>query len=515
MTLRLSRAEFIALGIASAGATFMRPRKAIAMGDTLAIMQSEGPRSMDPADHTAVQTGAVLAAMYEGLTRYTETFDVAPSLATAWTADEPATTWRFTLRSGVTFHDGTPCDAAAVAASFARHLEPKRGLAGSGRFRSVIAKVEAADASTIAFTLKAPYPAFTRLLAINQASIVSPTADKTGTLGRNPVGTGPYKFVEWSASDHVTQQIFDKYWGAKPSFPKLRWSWTAEPAVMNMAIRSDDADVVNPLPPAFVAQLRNSPRIHVIDRPGAAVFWVALNAKLKPLDDVRVRQALNYATDRQSLVQTLLFGNGKPANSPLAPVTQYFDPTVTGYAYDIAKAKSLLATAGYPDGISINVAVQEPGANVAEALQGMWAPAGIKLDVQSMETGVWTQAAFGNPDKKAQQKIYSVLASWSSGAVDADLQLRPLYSTAAWAPAGANLGFYSNPDLDKLLDQAGSTTDAPTRQKLYAQAQRIIVNDAPQVLLYIPSDLTAVRANLSGIWLIPGGQVTVTGAKRT
>lgn len=512
----LTRADFLklSLGAVGLGAAGLDIRPASAAGDQLVVMQTEAPRSMDPADHTASYTAAVLAPMYEGLTRYNEKLELEPALATAWTSDPALKEWRFTLRPGVKFHDGGTMDGNAVVASFQRHLDTKRGLASSGRFRNVIASVAAPDASTVVFTLKMPYPAFARLVAINNGAIVSPAADGTGTLGRKAVGTGPFRFVEWRSGDYVQQERNPDYWGEKPSFAKMRWTWSSEAAVMNMALQTGDADVVNPLPPLFAGPLKARDDATLLEGSSAAVFWVALDTKLAPLDDVRVRQAINYATDREALVRALLLGYATPANSPLGPVTFGYDPTCPVYAHDVAKAKALLKEAGHPDGISIAIAVQEPQANIAQALQGMWADAGIKLDVRRMEGGVWTQAAFASPEKKAQEGTHCVLASWSSGTFDADLQLRPLYYTASAPPGGANLGFYSNPALDALIDKAGASADPAERKTLYAQAQRTIQADAPHVLLYYPKDLAGISASVKGLWVIPGGQVMAAGARR-
>jgi len=511
----LSRADFLKLGLGAAGvAALSRPHAAWADASQLTIMQTEAPRSMDPADHTASYTAAVLGTMYEGLTQYDSTLTLRPGLATTWSANAAQTEWSFTLRPGVMFHDDTPLDAAAVVASFERHLDTKRGLASSGRFRAVIARVAATGPMEVKFTLKAAYPAFLRLVAINNAAIVSPTADKTGTLGRQAVGSGPFRFVEWRSGDYVQQARNAAYWGDKPSFASMRWTWTSEAAVMNMALQTGDADVVNPLPPLFAGAVKNRADATLLEGSSAAVFWVSLNTQLKPLDDVRVRQALNYATDRAALVRSLLYGYATPANSPLAPVTFGYDASVPGYAHDVAKAKALLKEAGYPDGIAISLAVQEPQANLAQALQGMWAEAGIKLDVRRMESGVWTQAAFAKPEQKAQQGTNSVLASWSSGTFDADLQLRPLYATASAPPGGANLGFYSNPALDALIDKAGQSADPDERKKLYGEAQRIIQTDAPHVLLYYPKDLAGLSSAIKDLWVLPGGQVMPRWAKR-
>ncbi len=478
----------------------------------LSIMQSEPPRSMDPADQTATFTGNVLAPVYEGLTRFNKALEIEPLLATKWSVNKAGTEWTFTLRSGVQFQDGTPFNAAAVVTSFGRQLDEKRGLAASGRFRTVIDKVTAINPTTVRFTLKKPYPAFPSLMSGNAAFIVSPAADKKGTLGRQPVGTGPYSFVEWKSGEYVLEKANPKYWGKQPGIPSLKWTWTSEPSVMNLAIQSGQADLVNPLPPIFTQVLKNNPKVTLLQGKGASVFWLSLNVKLKPLNDVRVRQALNYATDQKALVATLLRGYGEPANSPLAPADFGYDPAAPGYPYDVAKAKKLLSDAGYPNGVTVSVASQEPDSSIVQALQGMWAKAGITLKIMQMESGVWSEAAFGTPEQKAKAGINSSFASWSAGTLDADGQLSPLYATSSASPAGANLGFYSNPKLDALLTQGSAETDTAKRKTIYAQAQRIISQDAAHVLLYYPSDIAAVRSTVKGVWIFPGGGIRLEDA---
>lgn len=483
-------------------------------GKVLTLMQTEPPRSMDPADQTATFTANILDTMYESLTQFDQNLDIKPLLATKWAPSKDGKTWTFTLRPGVKFHDGTPMNAAAVVYSFQRHLDEKRGLAASGRFRKIISKVTAPNATTVVFTLKNAYPAFPRLMSSTSAAIISPTADKKGTLGRVPVGTGPYKFTEWKSAEYVSEARNPAYWGKKPSLDGLKWTWTSEPSVLNLAIQSGQADVVNPLPPIFTQTLKNNSQVNILQGKGASVFWLALNTKLKPLDDARVRQALSYATDQKALVATLLRGYGQIANSPLAPADFGYDPTVPAYTYSVEKAKELLKAAGYPDGISINVASQESDANIVQALQGMWAKAGIKLDIKQMESGVWTQAAFGTPEEKAKAGTNSVFASWSAGTLDADGQLTPLYATSSFSPASANLGFYSNPKVDSLLAQGSAETDSAKRKVIYAQAQRIIMQDAAHVLLYYPTDIAAVRSNVKGVWIFPGGGVRLDDASK-
>lgn len=483
-----------------------------ALAATLNVLQSEAPRSMDPGDQTATFTAAVLDPMYEGLLRRNPELKLEPALATEWSADASGLVWTFKLRPGVSFHDGAPFNAEAVVKNFERHLDTKRGLAASGRVRAVLDAVRAVDDMTVEFKLKGPYPAFLALLTTGPCLMVSPKADAAGTVGRAAVGTGPYKLVEYKTGEFVLMDKFAGYWGKPGGTDQIKWTWSAEQSVLNMAMQSGDADVVNPLPPIFAKAVEANPKLRLSNTDGSAVFWVSLNTKLKPLDDVRVRQALNFATDKPALVQAIMTGFAKPANSPLAAVTPGYDAALNPYPTDIAKAKDLLKQAGLPDGFSMSVAVQEPEARIAEVLQGMWAKAGVKLEVRKMESGVWSKAAFGKPEEKEAAGLGSVLASWSSGVNGADLQLRPLYHSGNWSPASANLGFYASPTVDGLIDKAASTLDETARNAIYGEAQKVINTDAPHVLLYYKKDLYAARADIKDIWVVPGGQVMVKNA---
>ena len=173
------------------------------------------------------------------------------------------------------------------------------------------------------------------------------------------------------------------------------------------------------------------------------------------------------------------------------------------------QAKLLLAQAGYGNGLTLKIAVQEIDVDLVEALQGMWAKVNLNLEIDQMESGVFSQAIFGSPQQKAEQGIQCVFASWSSEDLDPDYQLGPLYQTKAWSPAGANLGFYSNPHLDELLEKAAGELNSERRTALYHQAQQIISEDAPHVLLYYSRDLAARHRATSAapMYLLPGGRV--------
>jgi glutathione transport system substrate-binding protein len=477
----------------------------------ITVMQLEPPLTMDPGDHTASLTGDVLDPVYEGLTRFDENLHVVPCLATDWSVDASGTRWTLQLRRDVQFHDGAPFDAQAVVGSFARLLDPHRGLAAGSRLRTVVGGVQATAPGTVLFTLKTSYAAFLSMLAVTP--IVSPAADKQGILSRHAVGTGPYKFVEWKTGEYVLEQRNERYWGPRPATAELKWMWTSEPMLLNMSVVAGQADIVNPLPPIFAQALTRNRKVKVIQGGEARVYWMALNMKMRPLDDLRVRRALNYATDREALVRTQLRGYGTPAKSPLAPADFAYDAQVPGYPYDPGQAKVLLAQAGYANGVTLKAVVQAADADLLEALQGMWAKVNVDLQIEKMESGVFSQAIFGSPQQKAEQGIHCVFASWAAEDLDPDYQLSPLYRTRAWSPAGANLGFYSNPHLDTLLDQAAGELDTAKRTELYAQAQQLISDDAPHVLLYYSRDLAAIHngSKVKRLRLLPGGRVEFDG----
>jgi ABC-type transport system substrate-binding protein len=470
-------------------------------------MQPEAPLTMDPADHTATLTMDVLDPIYESLTRFDQNLQVAPSLATKWNVDSSGTKWTLELRRGVRFHDGTPFDAQAVVDSFNRLLDPDRRLAGASRIRTIVMRVAATGPSAVVFTLASPYASFLRMLAVTP--IVSPSADKQGKLSRQAVGTGPYKFLEWKTGEYVLEERNEQYWGSRPAVKQLKWIWTSEPVLMNMSVLAGEADIVNPLPPIFAEALSRNRKVKLIEGKESRVFWVALNTQAKPLEDIRVRRALNYATDREALVRTQLRGFGVPASSPLAPVDFAYDPETRGYPYDLERAKLLLAEAGYPNGFALKIAVQESDVHLVEALQGMWGNIHVNLKIEEMENGVFSQAIFGSPKQKAEQGIDCVFSSWAADDTDPDLQLNPLYRSNAWSPSSANLGFYANPHLDVLLESAAAELDVEKREALYRQAQQIISDDAPHVLLYYARDIAAehLGTTLPAVRLLPGGRV--------
>lgn len=496
-------------------AAWLGPGCSPARPATLSIMQSEPPRSMDPADHTATFTASVLDPVYEGLVHMQPDGRIVPLLATAWTASADGLDWRFTLRPGVRFHDGAPFDAQAAVASFQRLLSPTRGLAGAGRFRGVLESV-AADGDGLRMRLRRPYAFLLQLLAAPQAGIVSPAADRAGTLARHADGTGPYRFVRWDAGEDVVEARDPGWWGAgqapagRPE--ALRWTWSSEASVMNMALRSGAVQVAVPFAPLFARLGMRDPSLRIDRNDGAAVYFVALNTRLPPLGDARVRRALSLATDRDGLVAALLHGFGTAACSPLPPSLAGCGGLRPALGFDPAAARALLSQAGLPKGFALSVAVQEPEEPIAEALQAMWADVGVQLEIRRLESGVWAEAAFAGPQSKADSRLGAVIASWASP-FQPDIELDALFASTSAAPAGANLGFFVDPGLDRELAEAAATLDPAARAARYGIVQDRIVAGMPDILLYTRADLLGRQREVSGIGLMPGGEIDLGRAR--
>lgn len=476
--------------------------------EELTVMQSEAPLTMDPANHSADYTSAVLYPVYETLTMFNDEMEVVPSLAEKWEVSEGGKEWTYELKKGIDFHDGSELDAGVVKANFERILNPDNGLSTRSRFADVIDKIVIIDDYTIRFVLNKSYPAFHHLTSLSSGSIISPKALEKDNkfLARNAVGTGPYKFVEWVSGERVVLEKNEDYRKQNDRIEKLVFKWSPEKSVRVMALQAGEADVIFPVPPAYANVIENASNLELYEKTSDRAFWLALNTLHEPLNNEKVRQALNYATNRKAMIKSLLFNHGTVANSPMGPLSFGYDSETPAYEYDLEKARELLKEAGYENGFTLPIAVQEAEANIAEALQGMWSDIGVEVEVNRMEYGLWADEVFSAPENN---KGYSVIASWAASLLDADGFLTPLFHTDSFAPAGANLGFYSNKTVDSLLDEASKTVDSEKRLELYSEAQRIIQDEGAHVTLYYANSLAGMNKKIENVWLMGSGMLVL------
>ena len=462
------------------------------------------PRSLDPARSTDVPTGRAVSYVFEGLTRFTADARLEPALATRWDLAPDGLTYTFHLRAGVRFQDGTPLSARDVVHSFTRALDPAtrgsgavpllpiRGAAdfADGKAPSV-SGLAAPDDSTVVITLAQPLATFPKLLAMPAASVLPASAP--ADVSDHPMGTGPWKLVTWKHDDYLLFARNDHYWGGAPEADSLRARIIAEPSTAVAEFESGNVDVVE-IPPDETETWEHDParKRLLTDVPALQFVYVAINTTRGPLRDPRVRQAINDAVDTRTIVQQLIHGRGRVAAGVIPPSLGGADTTRAPYAYDVARARQLLAAAGYPKGIDVELwtGTTPIMVRVAEALQGYLAAAGIRATIEQRDAATARAAA-----RRGETDLF--LKDWYADYPDAEDFLYPLLDSANMGPGG-NVSFYHNPAFDRLLDQARREPDEAKRNLLYRQADSLAFADAPMLYLYFYTQLYAVQPWIEG-----------------
>ncbi|MDQ2803358.1 MAG: ABC transporter substrate-binding protein, partial [Pseudomonadota bacterium] len=310
---------------------------------------------LDPADVNDTLSQSACRLMLQGLYGFDKDMNLIPVLAESYTADETATEFTFKLRTGVSFHDGAPFDASAVKANFARVTDPAHHLKRTSLF-SMIGHIDTPDATTVKFVLTSPFGAFVPTMAHPAAMQISPQAiQKYGKdINRNPVGTGPFKFVSWNADTlRVTKN--DKYW--KPGLPRVgsvTFRSVPENGARLAMLQAGEAQFIYPMPPEMMRLAERNPRIAVNNAPSIYERYVAMNVNKHPFGDLRVRQALNYAVNKAAFAKVVWNGFEDPADSPIPPHLA-FHVAQKPWPYDPAKAKQLLAAAGVGGGFDTEI----------------------------------------------------------------------------------------------------------------------------------------------------------------
>lgn len=470
------------------------------------------PVCLLPYDTNDNLSFGIEATIYEGLVGFDRNMKIVPQLAERWDVSPDAKTYTFYLNPKAKFADGTPVTAEAVKQSFEWLLDPSHKLKRYSLY-SVIDRVEAVDEHTVRFILKQPFGAMLATFAHPAGKVIEPSALAKGKdyLCRHPEGgTGPFVFKEWQQGDHVTVTRNANYWDPSngAGVDSIRFRFIPEAGTLVAGLKTGEIDVVSPLPGDQAVQLKKSNEIDVVAAPSIYSFYMAMNVTKKPFNDPRVRQALNYAVDREALRNVVLRGFADEIHSPIAPQVQFAINAGT-YTRDVAKAKALLAQAGYPNGFSATVWVSNDTERIrlAVALQQQLAEVGVKLNVVPLESAAMSDMIWNSTRETSKLELY--LGGWSPSTGDADWGLRPLLATESAPPSGYNVGFYSNPEVDRLLHDALNTADDSRRAQDYAQAQRLIWQDAPWVFLYVPQNVWATRANVQDVWVQPDGILSV------
>ncbi|MBI4277320.1 MAG: hypothetical protein HY660_02590 [Armatimonadetes bacterium] len=480
-------------------------------GQPFRIIDSLEPNSLDPATGTG-PFGTVQYALYDTLVGHNEKMEPTPGLATSWQVADDKVTWTFRLRRGVKFHDGTEFNAEAVKFTYERILDPATG-AGRRSVYTVIKKVEAPDPQTVRIITDGPFPDLPFLLLDRTSFILSPTAVRklgNAEFGLRPVGTGPFKFVEWVPNDHITLDANPDYWQRRPRSSRVIYKVVTETAARTAALRAGEADMVMNISPNDQNVLRRDSNIVLVQKDSLTQVQAEMRQTMPPFSDRRVRQAMNYAVDRTAIIKDVMMGLGRIADSP-GPPGVWGSVRLTPYEYNPEKAKQLLAEAGYRSGFEGNlfyVSGRWGGDDqVAQALQAYWAAVGIKIQIRKADMAGLDDMLSRDPDTMAGWIAFPVRTS-----TYLDYHLWRLYETRAARMKGYQRSGYSNPRVDEYLVKARSTFDLNERKRHYEAAQKLIWEDAAFVWLFTRQNLLGVRKGTSGYEFLPTGMVRLHNA---
>jgi len=480
----------------------------------LIVAQETGPLTMDAHHVIDFATASIIEHMVEPLLELTPKGEIAPKLVEKWEVSADATEFTLRLKKGIKFHDGQPFNAEAVKVNFDRRLDFN---AATKLYFLVaqIASVTVVNEYTVKIKTKVPFAPLLSNLTYPTNGIQSPAAlkrywDKPLIM---PIGTGPFIFKEWAPGNKLVMVRNDNYWGINPALSEVTFRVIPNDASRVAALEKGEVHVAVKIPPSDLPRLEANSKIRIMTSPSARTIYLGFNCLKEPFTDKRIRQALNYAVNKEAIVEHVLGGAGRVSDAPISPVIFGYAPIKT-YEYSIEKAKALLAEAGFPEGFETTLHISSgryyKDASLATAVAADLLKVGVKAEIKSMD---WdTYIPFILRDQEAAEHRLYVLG-WSTLTGDADYGLYPLFYSSEWPRKGTNASFFNNEKLDQLLDTARSAANPNERKKLYKEAMTLIVDEAPWIFLYSEIEMTGVRANVKDIIVQPTERVIVKQAR--
>lgn len=483
--------------------------------DLVIAMQADATH-LDPHVSGNGVSNTVTNTMYESLVTFDADTNIVPMLAKEWTMSEDGKSYTFTLNEGVTFHDGEPFNAEAVIANW------ERGQADQTLriYSQTKAWVNAVADSEYQLTITLDQPNNTFLNKLTQVRIVSPKAIKElgkDGLAKASAGTGPYIFSERVDGGYTKMVRNENYWREGPKVDTLTFKVVPEDGARIAMLQTGEADIITPVPPIQVEKIANNSDIIVQNEKGITYRYVTLNKNYtladgrKPFDDVRVRQAMNYAFDSEAFCQVVFQGYAVKPTSIFSSSIMYYAEQ-TPYDKDLDKAKALMEDAGYADGFPVTIWVDNTTIEMqgAEFVKQQMAEINIDVNVEPQESTVIADRTSAPEDQTEVQMWY---VNWSSGSYEADGSMRSILHGDKYPPAGYNTAFYNNAEFNKLLDDALVATDSAEIAKLYSEAQAIAWEECPWIFLANDNSISAMRSYVKGLTYKPGGDIVFTTAE--
>lgn len=471
-------------------------------GGTLVIARLSDATKLDPHLGADIPSASIYQSkIYENLVKQDEKMEIKPELATEWKKLDELT-WEFKLRQGVIFHDGTPFTAESVKKTMARLLDKKTGSPRANLFE-MVEEVKVIDDYTVQFKTKYPYIPLLPTLAHYAGGIISPKAidEHREKLGQNPVGTGPFKFESWIPGQEIVFTKNDNYWGDKAKIDKVVFKIIPEDTTRIAMVETGEAQIAEPIPVSEMERIQASSTMSLYRSDAWGTDYIGFNLKKKPFDDIRVRQAISYAIDTDAIIKGVFNNVGKKAAGPMGSGVWGYSENIKGYAYDVNKAKALLAEAGYPNGFKTTIWTNDKKErmNLAEVVQSQLKGIGIDLEIKVVEWGAYLEST-----GKGEQDMF--ILGWSNATGDADYNQYFNYHTEAHGSVG-NRFFYSNPEVDKLINEGRRESDETKRKAIYEKAQEIEMREAPMVMIRYFENLAVTGKNVKNFRIHPSGNL--------
>jgi peptide/nickel transport system substrate-binding protein len=462
------------------------------------------PDTLDPAGQTTTTIANIVDYAVETLVKIDRRGELQPGLAKSWDVSKDGKTVTLQLEQGITFHDGSPLDAEAVKYSLERMLDPKVTVPIRAPYEA-ISEVAVTGQHTVELRLSQPSAYLINALSWTTSGIVSEQSiDQFGNSYDkivHPVGTGPYVFQNYRKGDSVDFKIFEDYWAEKPTYQSVSIKIVPEAATRESLLLAGQAEMIILPPVPDLESLRSNQEVKVLLAPSDRTIFIAMNNENPIFADVRVRQALNYAVNKEALIRNILFGAADPLDAPM-------DPALTGYCktgfyeYDPAKARSLLKQA---DATNLSLTFGSPTGRylqdiqAAEAISGELRKLGINAEIETMDWASYTSAIVLPASK---QKFDMHLLGWAPSFLDATMQM-DVFQTSFHPPEGLATSFYSNSKVDSLVDKADRELDNAKRERLYCEASKIIWREAPWVFLWSQRFPIVYSSQVTGVSYLP------------
>ncbi|MFA5551813.1 MAG: ABC transporter substrate-binding protein [Trueperaceae bacterium] len=470
-------------------------------GGTLVAAWAQDPVGLDPHITSARSSLQVLENVLDTLVVLDADQNVNPSLAESWDVSDDGLVWTFTLRQNAAFSNGRGLTAADVVYTYDRMLDPATA-SGQAYLLAGVTDVQAEGDYTVAFTLAAPNPAFLSKLASSKAvGIIARESVEDGTINTSPIGTGPFMITDFQPGIQLTLERNPYYWQeGLPYLDSVQIRVITDESVRRSALVSGDVDWAISVPAQAIEELKGRDDVVVDEVPAGAYWYIGVNTMHEPLDDVRVRQAIAWAINREQIAEVATFGTALATQDPI-PASSGWATNYAPYSQDLEQAAALLAEAGYADGFTMEImptTQYEESVRIAQMLQAQLAPLNITTTIRTLEWAEWLQEqGDGNYD--------TFVCSWN-GNIDPD----DFFYAQQKTGEVFNFTGYSNATVDELLAEGRQTAEADERREVYARINRIVVDEAPYIYLYNPLEINAYRTDVMGYQARPDQAIQFT-----